>query len=283
MKGDLQGKRARFFSKHTHTVSRSHSVSFCSNTYRDCFWGYSGRVVKFTTHLRLVQRFRMSGATPVRPLYDFMASTGTTLPQGRNKQSVSAWHRPPGCSKGKTSAFFLLDSSYNVMARGDARKGKWRGNWRMEWTASTLHTTSEHGVSNITTADALTSAASSRLNWRPPADLKGLVRFAERRNLVSARVPSHFNWPILPASVGRDGSVSIATRKGLEGPGIEHLWGEQIFGTLPDRLGVPPSLFHNGHRISSTGLERPGRVEFHPSSAKLKERLELIFYSPLVQ
>ena len=29
------------------------------------------------------------------------------------------------------------------------------------------HTTSEHGVSNITTADAHTSAASSRLNWRP--------------------------------------------------------------------------------------------------------------------
>jgi hypothetical protein len=37
----------------------------------------------------------------------------------------------------------------------------------MEWVASTLHTTSEHGVSNITTADAHTSAASSRLNWRP--------------------------------------------------------------------------------------------------------------------
>jgi hypothetical protein len=25
-----------------------------------------------------------------------------------------------------------------------------------------------------------------------PADLNGLIRFAERRNLVSARVPSHF-------------------------------------------------------------------------------------------
>jgi len=37
----------------------------------------------------------------------------------------------------------------------------------MEWAASTLHTTSEHGVSSITTADAHTSAASSRLNWRP--------------------------------------------------------------------------------------------------------------------
>ena len=36
----------------------------------------------------------------------------------------------------------------------------------MEWVASTLHTTS--------------------------ADLKARVRFAERRNLVSARVPSHF-------------------------------------------------------------------------------------------
>ena len=53
------------------------------------------------------------------------------------------------------------------MAHGDAREGKWRRNWRMQWVASTLHTTSEHGVSSITTADAHTSAASSRLNWRP--------------------------------------------------------------------------------------------------------------------
>jgi len=36
----------------------------------------------------------------------------------------------------------------------------------MEWVAITLHTISEHGVSNITTADAHTSAANSRLNWR---------------------------------------------------------------------------------------------------------------------
>jgi hypothetical protein len=56
------------------------------------------------------------------------------------------------------------------MAQGDARDGKWRGNWRMEWVASTVHTTSEHGVpsiTTITTADVHTSAASSRLNWRP--------------------------------------------------------------------------------------------------------------------
>jgi hypothetical protein len=51
------------------------------------------------------------------------------------------------------------------MAHGYAREGKWRGNWRMEWVANTLYTTSEHDVSSITTADAHTSAASSRLNW----------------------------------------------------------------------------------------------------------------------
>ena len=46
-------------------------------------------------------------------------------------------------------------------------RGSEVGNWRMEWVASTLHTTSEYGVSSITTADANTSAASSRLNWLP--------------------------------------------------------------------------------------------------------------------
>jgi hypothetical protein len=45
--------------------------------------------------------------------------------------------------------------------------GSERGNWRMEWVASTLHTTSEHGLPSIPTADAHTSAASSRLSWRP--------------------------------------------------------------------------------------------------------------------
>ena len=60
-----------------------------------------------------------------------------------------------------------VGSSWNVIANGDAREGKWRGNLRMEWVASTLHTTSEHGVSSITTVDTHTSAVSTRLNWRP--------------------------------------------------------------------------------------------------------------------
>ena len=36
-----------------------------------------------------------------------------------------------------------------------------------------------------------------------PADLNGLVLFAERRNLVSARVPSHFKR-ILPFTLPRN-------------------------------------------------------------------------------
>ena len=91
----------------------------------------------------------------------------------------------------------VVESSWNVMAHGDAREGKWRGNWRLEWVASTLHTISEHGVSSITTADAHTSAASSWLNWRPSANLNGLVHFAKRQNLVSVHVPSHFKCSLL--------------------------------------------------------------------------------------
>jgi len=99
------------------------------------------------------------------------------------------------CVNRKTGRGNKAESSWNVMAHGDAREGKRRGNWRMEWVASTLHTTSEYGVSSITTADAHTSAASSLLNWRN-CRFKWIRPF-RRRNLVSACVPSHFNRPLL--------------------------------------------------------------------------------------
>ena len=77
------------------------------------------------------------------------------------------------------------------MARVDAREGKWRGNWRMDWVASTLHTTSEHGVSAL--LPLMSTPRLPVVDWNDaPAGLNGLVRFAERRNLVSACVPSHF-------------------------------------------------------------------------------------------
>jgi hypothetical protein len=50
----------------------------------------------------------------------------------------------------------------------------------------------------------------------------------------------------------RDSSVGIATRYGLEGPGIESRWGE-IFRTYPDRLRCPHSLLYNGYRLFPGG------------------------------
>ena len=75
------------------------------------------------------------------------------------------------------------------MSHGDAREGKWRGNWRMEWVASTLTR-----PRNVVYPPLLTLMRTPRLpavDWTDaPADLNGLVRLGERRNLVSARVPS---------------------------------------------------------------------------------------------
>jgi hypothetical protein len=48
--------------------------------------------------------------------------------------------------------------------------------------------------------------------------------------------------------VERDSSDGIATRYGLEGPGIETSRGE-IFHTCPDRPWGPPSLLYNGYRV----------------------------------
>jgi hypothetical protein len=65
-----------------------------------------------------------------------------------------------------------------------------------------------------------------------------------------------------PASV-----VGIATGYGLDGPGIESLWGE-IFFTCPDRPWDPPSLLYKGNRVFPGDKERPGRgaVPSPPSS-----------------
>ena len=83
----------------------------------------------------------------------------------------------------------------NVVAHGDAREGKWRGNWRMEWVASTLTR-----PRNVVYPALLTLMRTPRLpavDWTvSPADLNGLIRLSERRNVVSARVPSGSAWAL---------------------------------------------------------------------------------------
>jgi hypothetical protein len=78
--------------------------------------------------------------------------------------------------------------------------------------------------------------------------------------------------------VGRDGAAGIATRYGLDGPGIEPRFGRGFPYPSRPALGSP-SLLYNGYRISFPGVKWPGRGVDHPSpsSAKFKERVELSF------
>jgi len=77
-----------------------------------------------------------------------------------------------------------------LVAHGDARQEKWRGKRRMEWVASSLAL-----YRNTVYPALLPLMHTPRLpaaDWTDtPAYINGLVRFAERPNLVSARVPSH--------------------------------------------------------------------------------------------
>ena len=83
-------------------------------------------------------------------------------------------------------------------------------------------------------------------------------------------------------TLGRDSSVDIATRYGLDGPGIESRWWA--------RFSAPVQTGPGAHLASCTmatgsfpgGKERPGRdADPSPrSSAVGHERVELYLYSP---
>jgi len=101
-----------------------------------------------------------------------------------------------GAEKHAITTITLLKNHNRLQLKCDGTQQKWRGNSRMEWEASTLHTTSEHGLSSITTTDAHTSAASSRLNWRPFRFKWTRPFHRKTKSGFSAHVPSHFNWPL---------------------------------------------------------------------------------------
>jgi hypothetical protein len=62
---------------------------------------------------------------------------------------------------------------------------------------------------------------------------------------------------------GRDSVVGIATRYGLDGPGIESRWGRDF--SQPSRPALGPTQPPiNGYWFSFPGVKRPGRGVDHP-------------------
>ena len=76
-------------------------------------------------------------------------------------------------------------------------------------------------------------------------------------------------------------SVGIATRYGLEGPGIESRCAARFPAPVQTVPGAHPASYTMGAG-SFLRVKRPGRSVDHPSpsSAKVKERVELYLYSP---
>ena len=81
--------------------------------------------------------------------------------------------------------------------------------------------------------------------------------------------------------MGRDSSVGIATRYGLDGPGIESLWGARFSTTVQTDSGAHPASYtistgsFPGVKRSECGVDHPP-----PSRAEVKERVALYLYSP---
>jgi hypothetical protein len=78
--------------------------------------------------------------------------------------------------------------------------------------------------------------------------------------------------------VGRYSAAGIATRYGLDSPRIESRW-DEIFRIRPDPPMGPPSLLYDGYRVVPGGKATAAwRWPPTPSSAEVKERVELYIY-----
>ena len=74
-----------------------------------------------------------------------------------------------------------------------------------------------------------------------------------------------------------DSSLGIATRYGLDGPGIKSLWGGgEIFRVPPEPPCGPNSLLYNEYRVFPVGKATVAwRWLSTPFFAEVKERVDL--------
>ena len=95
---------------------------------------------------------------------------------------------------------------------------------------------------------------------------------------LESRVP--FTREYLSEMVGRDSSVGIATRYGLDSPGSESRWGARFSATVQTCPGAYPASCTMG-TVSFPGVKRPGRGADHPPQPKRRghERVGLYLYS----
>jgi hypothetical protein len=133
-----------------------------------------------------------------------------------------------------------------------------------------------HGSMNITTTSSCKRSPSFAFSYCKPARIFYPIHATRIAHLI---FPDFF--PQIFFLVGdRNSSVGIATCYRLGGPGIESLWGRD-FSHPSRKTRGPPSLLYNGYRVSP-GIKTNGTWLWSPtpSSAEVKERVELNLYSP---
>jgi hypothetical protein len=126
-------------------------------------------------------------------------------------------------------------------------------------------------------------SADLSISTREPDDLSFVFidYYAPARRRSELKVKLKCSW-CLTENVGRRSSVAIATRYGLDGPGIESRWGASFSAAVQTGPGShPASIIGNGSFFQ--GVKRMGGVvstTYTPPSAKVKEIAELHPYSP---
>jgi len=83
---------------------------------------------------------------------------------------------------------------------------------------------------------------------------------------------------VFKLGVGRDSSVSIATRYGLDGPGIESRWGTRFSAIVQTGPGAHPATYTMGTG-SFPGVQRPGCGVDHPPHLGPRLKKELRYTS----
>ena len=103
-----------------------------------------------------------------------------------------------------------------------------------------------------------------------------MLNLPQTTQLLLALIAKNYSIVSGPGSV-----IGIATGYGLDGPGIESRWGRAFPHLSKPALGPthPPVQWVSG---LSRGKDRPGHEAdpSTPSSAVVKERVELYLYSP---